>query len=88
MDDGEVCDDNGDEGLAAGPETAAYCAFGAGLEVLVLAEDFFIVSNDGRLTVRIVTARMVPASTMNTAPLNSSISVSLRLSVVSTPHSS
>ena len=33
-------------------------------------------------------ARMVPASMMNTAPLNSSINVSLRLSVVSTPHRS
>jgi hypothetical protein len=35
-----------------------------------------------------VTARMVPASMINTAPLNSSINVSLRLSVVSTPHNS
>jgi hypothetical protein len=45
-------------------------------------------SDDGGLTVRIVTARMVPASTMKTAPLNSSINVNLRLSVVSTPHRS
>lgn len=42
----------------------------------------------GELTVRIVMARMVPASIMKTAPLNSSINVSLRFSVVSTPHSS
>ena len=40
------------------------------------------------LTVRIVMARMVPARMMNTAPLNSSINVSLRLSVVSTPQRS
>lgn len=31
VDDGEVADDDGDEGFAAGPEAAADCAFGAGL---------------------------------------------------------
>lgn len=46
------------------------------------------VSGDRRLTVRIVTARMVPAIMMNTAPLNSNINVNLRLNVVSTPHRS
>lgn len=46
------------------------------------------VSGDGSLTVRMVTARMVPAIMMNTAPLKSSINVSLRLRVVSTPHRS
>jgi hypothetical protein len=88
VDDGEVGDDDGDKGLAAGPETTADCAFWAGLEGLVSAKGFVDVLDDGRLTVRIVTARMVPASTMNTAPLNSSINVNLRLRVVSTPHRS
>ena len=32
MDDWEVGDDDGDEGFAAGPEAAADCAVGAGLE--------------------------------------------------------
>jgi hypothetical protein len=39
VDDGEVGDYDGDEGLAAGPETAADCAFWAGLEGLVLVGD-------------------------------------------------
>jgi hypothetical protein len=55
---------------------------------LVLAESCVGVQGDGELTVRIVMARMVPARMMNTAPLNNSINVSLRLSVVSTPHRS
>jgi hypothetical protein len=31
VDDGEVADDDGDEGFATGPEATADCAFGAGL---------------------------------------------------------
>jgi len=45
------------------------------------------VGSDRRLAVRIVTARIVLARIMNTAPLNSSIRVNLRLSVMFTPHS-
>lgn len=57
-------------------------------EALVSERDYGgYVVDDGELTVRIVMARMVPASMMKTAPLNSSINVSLRFSVVSTPHS-
>jgi hypothetical protein len=39
VDDGEVGDDDGYEGLAAGPEAAADCAFGAGLRKIVLARE-------------------------------------------------
>jgi hypothetical protein len=61
---------------------------GPDCEGLVLAKGCVGVQGGGGLTVRIVMARMVPARMMNTAPLNSSINVSLRLSVVSTPHRS
>lgn len=47
-----------------------------------------VVWNERWLTVRIVTARIILASMMKTAPPKSSISVSLRRSVAVTPHRS
>jgi hypothetical protein len=37
VDDGEVGDYDGDEGLAAGPKTTADCAFWAGLEAVAVS---------------------------------------------------